>query len=93
VRSTFVKLSRQIGLRGPHDSDGPRLHDFRHSFATKTLVTWYRKGVNVDRHMPELSAYLGHAHVSDTYWYLSAVPELMQLAAMRLEQTQKGILP
>lgn len=92
VRSTFVKLSRQIGLRGPQDSYGPRLHDFRHSFATKTLVAWYRKGMNVDRHMPELSAYLGHARVSDTYWYLSAVPELMQLAAMRLEQTQKGRL-
>ncbi len=87
VRSTFVKLSRQIGLRGPHDSYGPRLHDFRHSFATRTLLAWYRNGMNVDRHMPELSAYLGHAHVTDTYWYLSAVPELMQLAAMRLEQT------
>ncbi len=93
VRNTFIKLSRQIGLRGPHDSDGPRLHDFRHSFATKTLLDWYRKGMNVDQHMPELSAYLGHAHVSDTYWYLSAVPELMQLAAMRLEQTQKGRVP
>lgn len=87
VRRTFVKLSRQIGLRGPHDSHGPRPQDFRHSFATKTLVAWYRKGVDVGRHMPELSAYLGHARVSDTYWYLSAVPELMQLAAMRLEQT------
>lgn len=93
VRRTFVKLSRQIGLRGPHDSYGPRLHDFRHSFATKTLLAWYRKGVNVDRHMPELSTYLGHAHVSDTYWYLSAVPELMHLVTMRFEQTKKGILP
>ncbi len=93
VRRTFVKLSRQIGLRGPHDSHGPRLQDFRHSFATRTLLAWYRNGMNVDRHMPELSAYLGHAHVTDTYWYLSAVPELMQLAAMRLEQTQKGMLP
>ena len=93
VRRTFVKLSRQIGLRGLHDSHGPRLQDLRHSFATKTLLAWYRNGMNVDRHMPELSAYLGHAHVSDTYWYLSAVPELMQLAAMRVEQTQKGVLP
>jgi len=92
VRNTFVKLSRQIGLRGPQDSHGPRLQDFRHSFATRTLLAWYRNGMNVDRHMPELSAYLGHARVTDTYWYLSAVPELMQLAAMRLEQTQKGIL-
>jgi site-specific recombinase XerD len=93
VRSTFVKLSRQIGLRGPHDSHGPRLQDFRHSFATKTLLAWYRKGMNVDQHMPELSAYLGHAHVTDTYWYLSTVPELLQLAAMRLKQSQKGMLP
>ena len=92
IRGTFVKLSRQIGLRGPHDSHGPRLQDLRHSFATRTLLAWYRNGMNVDRHMPELSAYLGHAHVTDTYWYLSAVPELMQLAAMRVEQTQKGVL-
>ena len=92
VRGTFVKLSRQIGLRGPHDSHGPRIQDFRHSFATRTLLAWYRNGMNVDRHMPELSAYLGHAHVTDTYWYLSAVPQLMELAAMRLEQTQKGML-
>ena len=47
--------------------------------------------MNVDRNIPEPSAYLGHTHVTDTYWYLSAVPELMQLAAMRLKQTQKGI--
>ena len=93
VRRTFVQLSRQIGLRGPHDSHGPRLQDFRHSFATKTLLAWYRNGMDVDRHMPELSAYLGHAHVTDTYWYLSAVPELLQLAAMRLEQSPKGMLP
>ena len=93
VRRTLVQLSRQIGLRGPHDSHGPRLQDFRHSFATKTLLAWYRNGMNVDRHMSELRAYLGHAHVTDTYWYLSAVPELLQLAAMRLEQSRKGILP
>ena len=93
MRSTFVKLSRQIGLRGPHDSHGPRIQDLRHSFTTKTLLGWYRNGINVDRHMPELSAYLGHAHVTDTYWYLSAVPELMQLAAKRVEQTQKEVLP
>jgi len=86
VRNTFVKLSRQIGLRGPHDSHGPRLMYFRHSFATRTLLAWYRNDMNVDQHMPELSTYLGHAHVTDTYWYLSAVPELMHLAAMRLEQ-------
>lgn len=85
VRHTFVKLSRQIGLRAVSDSFGPRLHDFRHTFAVRTILNWYRSGVDVERQIPKLATYLGHTHVSDTYWYLSAVPELMQLAAKRLE--------
>jgi integrase/recombinase XerD len=85
VRWTFVRLSRQIGLRGPDDSHGPRLHDLRHRFAVQTLLGWYREGLNVEQHLPELSAYLGHVHVNDTYWYISAVPELLQLATLRLE--------
>jgi len=89
VRWTFVRLSRQIGLRGPHDSRGPRLHDLRHGFAVQTLLAWYRAGVDVEQHLPELSAYLGHVHVQDTYWYISAVPELLQLATLRLEQGGK----
>jgi integrase len=87
VQKTFVKVSRKIGLRGPQDSHGPRLHDFRHGFAVRTLLQWYRTGANVERHMPELSAYLGHAHVNDTYWYLSATPELLQLAMRRFHAT------
>jgi integrase len=90
VRWTFVKLSRQIGLRGPQDSRGPRLHDFRHRFAIKTLLQWYRDGQDVEQHLPELATYLGHTHVADTYWYLTAVPELLQLAAQRVEQQAKG---
>jgi integrase len=89
VRRTFVKLSREIGLRGPHDSHGPRLHDLRHTFAVKTLLRWYQTGVDVERHMPELAAFLGHTHVNDTYWYISAVPELLRLASKRLD-TIKG---
>ena len=85
VRWTFVKLSREIGLRGPHDSHGPRLHDLRHTFAVKTLLRWYQTGVDVERHMPELAAFLGHTHVNDTYWYISAVPELLRLANKRLD--------
>lgn len=85
VRYTFNKLSRQIGLRGPADRRGPRLHDFRHRVAVNTLLHWYRAGVDVERHLPELSTYLGHGHIADTYWYLSAVPELLRLAAARLE--------
>lgn len=90
AEQTFVKLSHQVGLRGPYDRRGPRLHDLRHRFAVDTLLRWYRSGADVDCHLPKLSAYLGHAHPTDTYWYLSAVPELMQLAATRLEWRSRG---
>lgn len=86
VRWTFVKLSRQIGLRGPSDSFGPRLHDLRHRFAANTLMHWYRSGLDVEQRLPTLSTYLGHSHVADTYWYLSAVPELLALAGARVEK-------
>jgi len=86
VRWTFIRLSRQIGLRKPTASSGPRLHDFRHRFAVMTLLGWYRSGVNVERRLPVLSTFLGHGHVEDTYWYLSAVPELLALTAGRLEK-------
>jgi integrase len=86
VRRAFYRLSRQIGLRGPTDRRGPRLHDFRHRFAVQTLVHWYRTGQDVERRLPVLSTYLGHAHVADTYWYLTAYPELMGLATRRLEK-------
>ena len=85
VRRTFYFLSRQIGLRGPTDSHGPRLHDFRHRFAVETLVQWYRSGQDVERRLPILTTFLGHVHVADTYWYLSACPELMGLAVKRFE--------
>jgi len=85
VRRTFYYLSRQIGLRGASDSHGPRLHDFRHRFAIETLVQWYRSGQDVERRLPILSTYLGHVHVADTYWYLTACPELMGLAVKRFE--------
>ena len=85
VRWTFIKLSRQVGLRRLEDSSGPRLHDFRHHFAVTTLLDWYRSGVDVEQRLPVLSTYLGHGHVTDTYWYLSGVPELLSLTKARLE--------
>ena len=69
---------------------GPRLHDFRHRFAVETLLGWYRSGQDVERRLPMLSTYLGHVHISDTYWYLSAHPALMNLAMTRLEQRWEG---
>jgi len=93
VRRWFVILSRKIGLRGPKDSHGPRLHDLRHGFAIKTLLDWYRAGVDVDRQMPVLTTYLGHGHVADTYWYISAAPELLRQATLRLEKSNRRPLP
>ena len=90
VRRTFYDLSRQIGLRGPQDSHGPRLHDLRHRFAVETLLGWYRSGEDAQRRLPVLSTYLGHVHVSDTYWYLSAHPQLLRLAVDRMERRWEG---
>jgi integrase/recombinase XerD len=81
----FCVLSRQIGLRSPGASHGPRLHDFRHRFAVETLVRWYRRGAHVGRCLPVLATYLGHTCVSRTYWYLSCTPALMTAAGARLE--------
>jgi integrase/recombinase XerD len=86
VRRTFYRLSRQVGLRGPTASHGPRLHDFRHRFAAQTLVNWYRSSQEVERRLPILSTFLGHGHVSDTYWYLTICPELMGLVVKRIEK-------
>lgn len=86
VHRTFYKLSRAIGLRAANASHGPRLHDFRHRFAVQTLLRWYRAGEDAERRLPVLSTYLGHVHIADTYWYLSACPELMAQAVTRLEQ-------
>jgi integrase len=90
IHRVFYALSRQIGLRGPSDRHGPRLHDLRHRFATRTLLNWYRSDQDPERRLPFLSAYLGHVHVADTQWYLEGEPELMREAMRRLEQHWEG---
>jgi len=86
ARYTFAKLSQHLGLRlsAKGQGRGPRLHDMRHRYAARTLIQWYRAGLDVERELPKLATYLGHVHVNDTYWYLEAVPELLQLATDRL---------
>jgi len=69
----------------------PRLHDLRHHFAIATVVRWYREGQDVERRLPVLSAFLGHVEVRDTYWYLSACPELLGAAKERLEGRWEGV--
>jgi integrase len=82
VDHTFAQLTTALGLRTPDHR--PRVHDLRHSFAVRQLLQWHRAGDDVHARMPVLSAYLGHVSPAGTYWYLTAVPELMELAAARL---------
>lgn len=82
VAKTLRQITTSMGIRT--ESVRPRAHDLRHSFAVDTLVRWHRSGKNIDEHIAVLSAYLGHISPADTYWYLSATPELMELAAERL---------
>lgn len=90
VDAPFRDLSRRIGLRAAGARKGPRIHDLRHRFAVTTLLRWYRNGENVEPLLPVLSTYLGHVHVSGTYWYLTCTPELMAAAGRRLEARWKG---
>ena len=90
VLKWFIRLSCQIGLRQPADSHGPRIHDMRHRFAISTLLHWYRIKADVEAHLPELATYLGHRNIADTYWYISATPELLNLATLRLERAKGG---
>ncbi len=85
VARTFVALARRLGMRGPRGHHAVRLHALRHSFAVRRMTAWYREGVDVHARLPELSIYLGHARPSDTYWYLTATPELLAGAADRFE--------
>jgi integrase len=78
----FAQLTAGLGLRTADRQ--PRIHDLRHTFAVRQLLTWHRDGADVNAKMPVLSAYLGHVSPAGTYWYLTAVPELMELAAARL---------
>lgn len=94
ARCTFAKMSHTIGIRslapGQRIGRGPRLQDIRHTFATRRLVEWYRAGLDVERLMPGLSTYLGHRQVHCTYWYIQAIPELLQLATERLSALPPG---
>ena len=82
VCQTFRQLVDNAGV-GTAASSPPRLHDLRHTFTVRTLLEWYRSGQDVQAKLPALSTYLGHREPASTYWYLSATPELLVLAADR----------
>jgi integrase len=85
VNRVFQRLRDQMGWvnRGAHTA--PRIHDLRHTFVVRRVLLWHAQGVDVDQAMLALSTYIGHAKVTDTYWYLTGVPELMALVAGQFE--------
>jgi integrase/recombinase XerD len=87
TRYNFACVCRKIGLRAPEKfcrhGHGPRIHDLRHSFAVRTIVNWYRMGLDAGVEMIKLSTYLGHTKPENTYWYIEAVPELLELASQK----------
>jgi len=86
VRATFAGLLADAGITAQPGGGTPKIHSLRHSFAVATLRDSYRAGLDVMATLPALSAYMGHAHPASTYWYVSAAPDLLALAAQRLEQ-------
>jgi len=91
ARYNFASVCQNIGLRSVQKfckhGRGPRIHDLRHTFAAHTLVNWYRTGMDPGREMIRLSTYLGHCNTNHTYWYIEAVPELLELASRRVTQS------
>lgn len=84
AKQTFRRLVRRLGMRGPVGR-GANLHGLRHTFVVRRMIAWYREGLDVHGRLPELSVYLGHVRPEDTYWYLTATPELLGAAAQRFE--------
>jgi integrase/recombinase XerD len=87
--TTFREITTRSGVRT--EAVHPRIHDLRHRFAVQTLIDWERSGIKIDEHIATLSTYLGHVSPADTYWYLSASPELMALAAERVHDRFGGM--
>lgn len=85
VHRVFISLRNQLGWinRGAHH--GPRIHDLRHTFVVRRVLLWQAQGLDVDQHMLTLSTYVGHTNVTNTYWYLTGIPQLMAVAAERFE--------
>ncbi len=90
VRGVFLQLLDRTNLRGAHSGRDPRIHDLRHTFAVRSLEKCRHDRAAVARHILALSTYLGHAHVTDTYWYLQATPALMSQIAEAGEALLRG---
>ena len=87
IQHMFARLLRVAGVRPRSPRCRPRVHDLRHAYAVRTLLEWYRDGVDVQARLPLLSTYLGHVNPASTFYYLHAAPELLGLIAQRLDAT------
>ena len=92
IHETFNRLVKTAGIAPRPGGRRARPHDLRHGFAVATILDWHRDGANVQARLPLLSTHLGHVNPSNTFWYLTAAPELLGLAAQRLEPTLQGIV-
>jgi integrase len=86
ARYAFGQIRSRLGWDRLPNGQRPRLYDLRHAFACKRLLAWYAEGVDAQWAISHLATYLGHRKVSDTYWYLTGIPDLLAVAAKRLEQ-------
>ena len=91
IQHMFARLLRVAGVRPRSRRCRPRVHDLRHAFAVRTLLEWYREGLDVQARLPLLSTYLGHVNPASTFYYLTAAPELLELVANRLDSTMDGL--
>jgi integrase len=91
VHDMFPRLAQVAGLKPRSPRCRPRPHDLRHAFAVRTLLEWYRDGVDVQARLPLLSTYMGHVNPASTFYYLTAAPELLGLVAQRLDSTMEGL--
>jgi hypothetical protein len=86
VETTFWRLRRELGWTAEGRARLPRIHDLRYTFVARRLLRWYEAGIDVHRKIAHLATYLGHVEVSGTYWYLTAMPELLAVAGRRFER-------
>jgi integrase len=90
VLYAFTQLRAQLRWTNRGGHRAPRIHDLRHHFICRRLLSWYQQGTSVDNTMLSLSTYVGHTQVTDTYWYITGIPELMAIASARFERFAQG---
>ena len=92
VHNTFYFLRRKLGWHQEGRARLPRVHDMRHTFVVRRMLAWYEEGIDIDREVAALSTYIGHSRVTHTYWYFTAVPELLAVVGTRFEHFARKVI-